>query len=169
MGVEFNNAYQEILLDNLMAIIKQNFVFQTQLKMYEGSEKQKEEIESQFNDLRIKFEELNGLYNQTKNDLKQVDAYKLKAEQSNIFLEEKSRIQTALNESMKKISFLENTINSNNKEINELKTYILKLEEIVPVTKLNKLKNVKTAEIKNELPKIENKLQVKVIENGSSF
>ena len=41
MSVEFSNAYQEILLDNLMSIIKQNFVFQTQLKMTEDVGKQK--------------------------------------------------------------------------------------------------------------------------------
>ena len=41
MSVEFSNAYQEILLDNLMSIIKQNFIFQTQLKLAESSGKQK--------------------------------------------------------------------------------------------------------------------------------
>ncbi len=39
MSVEFSNAYQEILLDNLVAIIKQNFVFQTQLKLAENTGK----------------------------------------------------------------------------------------------------------------------------------
>ena len=36
MSVEFSNTYQEILLDNLVSIIKQNFVFQTQLKLAEN-------------------------------------------------------------------------------------------------------------------------------------
>ena len=46
MSVEFSNAYQEILLDNLVAIIKQNFVFQTQLKLAEDSGKAKDEIQA---------------------------------------------------------------------------------------------------------------------------
>ena len=51
MSVEFSNAYQEILLENLMSIIKQNFMFQTQLKMFEESGKEKEELQAKYNEL----------------------------------------------------------------------------------------------------------------------
>ena len=51
MSVEFSNAYQEILLDNLVAIIKQNFMFQTQLKLAEDSGKVKEELQAKYNEL----------------------------------------------------------------------------------------------------------------------
>ena len=43
MSVEFSNTYQEILLDNLVSIIKQNFIFQTQLKLAENGNKDKSE------------------------------------------------------------------------------------------------------------------------------
>ncbi len=46
MSVEFSNAYQEILLENLMTIIKQNFMFQTQLKLTEDTGKQRAELEA---------------------------------------------------------------------------------------------------------------------------
>ena len=39
MSVEFSNAYQEILLDNFNSVIKQNMMFQTQLKMAEEMQK----------------------------------------------------------------------------------------------------------------------------------
>jgi len=39
MSVEFSNAYQEILLDNFNSVIKQNMMFQTQLKMAEEAQK----------------------------------------------------------------------------------------------------------------------------------
>jgi len=51
MSVEFSNAYQEILLDNLVAIIKQNFIFQTQLKLAEDSGKATAEIQAKYNEL----------------------------------------------------------------------------------------------------------------------
>lgn len=184
MSVEFSNAYQEILLENLMSVIKQNFMFQTQLKLIENTGKQKEEIEKQFLELKKQFDELNTLYNVAKNDLGQIDIYKHKAEQNNTAHEEKTRIQTALNEEMKKtaslkkemddkISELQKSIDSKNNELNELKEYILKLEGIAPVTKLKKVSPPKVFEQKNEIakvetPKIENKLQVKVLD-GSSF
>jgi chromosome segregation ATPase len=194
MSVEFSNAYQEILLDNLTAIIKQNFVFQTQLKLSENVGKQKEESENKFLELQKQFNELNNLYNEAKNELGQIDVYKSKAEQNNSAHEEKSRIQTALNDEMKKSSALQNELQSKESEIlnlkntnqqvvdglhlqiNELNDYIKKLEEIVPVTKLKKLGSVKTIpevkeepvfEEKNDTPKIENKLQ-KVLD-GSAF
>ena len=39
MSVEFSNAYQEILLDNFNSVIKQNMLFQTQLRMSEEAQK----------------------------------------------------------------------------------------------------------------------------------
>ena len=50
MSVEFSNTYQEILFDNLISIIKQNFIFQTQLKIAEESGKVTAEIQTKYNE-----------------------------------------------------------------------------------------------------------------------
>lgn len=176
MSVEFSNAYQDILFDNLMSIIKQNFVFQTQLKMTENLGKNTEELQKKLN-------EITELYNSSKSDLSQLEIYKSKAEMNNSAHEEKNRIQTALNEELKKTSQFKREIEQKdvqvsiaNKEIVDLKKYILSLEELVPVTKLKKLKkeeieSVETVEEKptqnKEYPKIENKIQ-KIVD-GSTF
>lgn len=184
MSVEFSNAYQEILLDNLMSVIKQNFLFQTQIKLSEKVGKEKEEIEKKYNELKVAHDKLLG-------DVKQVEIYKSKAEQNNSAHEEKSRIQSALNEEMKKTSSLKSDLekatkeiddlkkllvnleSNKNQEINQLKEYTTKLEEIAPSTKLKKLNiektNVEKAvfEEKDETPKIKNNLQ-KILD-GSSF
>ena len=55
MSVEFSNAYQEILLDNFNSVIKQNMMFQTQLKMAEEAQKNNK------SDDRLNL--LNGEYN----------------------------------------------------------------------------------------------------------
>jgi predicted RNase H-like nuclease (RuvC/YqgF family) len=176
MSVEFSNVYQEILLENLQSIIKQNFVFQTQLKLVEGSVKEKEE-------LKKKVSELTEICEKSKTDLSQLQSYKIKADNLSSLHEEKNRIQNALNEEMKKNTSLKREIDQkdsqifkNKKEIDELKDYIKTLEEIVPVTKLKKLKSnsvvvqeIKTVTeiVKQETPKIENKIQ-KVLD-GSTF
>jgi uncharacterized protein YPO0396 len=199
MSVEFSNAYQEILLDNLTAIIKQNFIFQTQIKLLENSSKENSE-------LKKKFEELNILYNNAKNDLSQLNVYKTKAESNTSAHEEKNRIQAALNDEMKKTSNLQKELENKNNEINklnneknneikkvelvkqqelsklqvqidDLNNYIQKLEEIAPVNKLKKLnpnKVVSKEEVK--LPVFEEKNEPTKIENkiqkvldGSTF
>jgi chromosome segregation ATPase len=190
MSVEFSNAYQEILIDNLMAVIKQNFVFQTQLKLAEKVGKEKEELSKKVQELSAEGERL-------KNDLKELEVYKNKAEQNTTSTEEKNRIQTALNEEMKKSSALKNDLqnvtreveslkkqiintqnsktkelsdleNKKNKEIEELKLQIEKLEEIASPAKLKKLNSEKeVVEQKDETPKIKNNLQ-KILD-GSSF
>lgn len=104
MSVEFSNAYQEILLDNLMAIIKQNFVFQTQLKISEKNN-------SNNQDLQKKLEELVVVNQQLNSQLSELENYKNKVHQNESAHEEKSRIQTALNEEMKKSAVLINEIN----------------------------------------------------------
>lgn len=143
MSVEFSNAYQEILLDNLMAIIKQNFVFQTQLKLTENTGKEKSELESQINSLIKEIELL-------KIQSKDVENFKMRAEQNTSAHEEKSRIQTALNDTMKQLAavkkqleqkeeFLKETEQNKNKEIADLKEYIKTLEENVPQSKMKKI------------------------------
>ena len=169
MSVEFSNAYQEILLDNLVAIIKQNFLFQTQIKLSEKIGKDKEELDKKYNELKIN-------YDKVINDLKQFEIYKNKAEQNSSAHEEKGRIQIALNEEMKKTSSLKNDLNNASKEIENLKKqlidskkYVEKLEKLIPSAKLKKLNSEpkEVFEEKNETPKIKNNLQ-KILD-GSSF
>jgi chromosome segregation ATPase len=151
MGVDFSNAYQEILLDNLMAVIKQNFIFQTQIKLTEDVSRQKQELEEKYN-------ELNNRYNSIKDDAEQVKNYKLKAEQNNSAHEEKNRIQSALNDSMKKnsalqkeledkTSVLKKELTEKEEKIKSLENYVKVLEENVAVTKLKKINSNKTVEL----------------------
>ena len=139
MSVEFSNAYQEILLENLVSIIKQNFMFQTQIKLLEKIGKDKEEFEKRYNELKVNYDKL-------LTDAKQVEIYKNKAEQNSSAHEEKNRIQTALNEEMKKTSSLKAQIDSISKEkekviveLNNLKDYLEKVKGFVPASKLKKI------------------------------
>jgi len=160
MSVEFSNAYQEILLENLMSVIKQNFIFQTQIKLTEDLGKQKSDLEKNYF-------ELNEKYNQVKGEVELINTYKQKAEQNTSAHEEKSRIQGALNDMMKKSSalqkeledkssVLQKELNDKEEKIKSLETYIRTLESHVAASKLKKINSGKTVELPIE-------------EDGSSF
>ena len=125
MSVEFSNAYQEILLDNLVAIIKQNFVFQTQLKLAEDSGKATAEIQAKYNELIQAYEAVKDL--------------KTKVDVNASAHEDKSRLQGALNDSMKQNTALQKKLEEKDTEIAGLKEYMEKLESIATPSKLKKL------------------------------
>jgi len=153
MNVEFSNAYQEILLDNLVSIIKQNFVFQTQLKLTEDTGKAKVDLEQKYNELVRTYEELKD--------------FKIKAEVNATAHEEKSRLQGALNDAMKKNATLQKDLENKKTEITNLKNYIEKLENIATPSKLKKLNPEKVEEKKVE-QKVTDLFNIKV-NDGSSF
>jgi len=141
MSVEFSNAYQEILLDNLISIIKQNFVFQTQLKLAEDSGKKTAEIQAKYN-------ELLQMYEMAKNQATEAVQVKAQLDGTATLHEEKSRLQTALNDTMKKNTGLQKEIEAKIAEIASLKEYIEKLENIATPSKLKKLNPEKFADEK---------------------
>lgn len=154
MSVEFSNAYQEILLDNLVAIIKQNFIFQTQLKLAEESGKAKNEIQAKYDELIRAHEALKE--------------FKAKADVNASAHEEKSRLQSALNDSMKKITALQKDLEAKDTEIAGLKEYIEKLENIATPSKLKKLNPEKFADEKPVEQPTSDLFAIKV-NDGSSF
>lgn len=165
MSVEFSNAYQDILLENLVSIIKQNFIFQTQLKMSEEGGKSREELQAKYNEL-VKIHEL------AKSQLGEAEKVKAVLDSNSNVHEEKSRLQTALNDTMKKFAGLEKQLDGKNAEIESLKEYINKLENIATPSKLKKLNPEKfSAEEKSvvtEEPAPKTLFDIKV-NDGSTF
>jgi predicted RNase H-like nuclease (RuvC/YqgF family) len=154
MSVEFSNAYQEILLDNLVAIIKQNFVFQTQLKLAENTGKATAEIQEKYNELLQAYEAVKDL--------------KTKVDVNASAHEDKSRLQSALNDSMKQNTALQKQLEEKNTEIAGLNEYIEKLESIATPSKLKKLNPEKFTEENIVEQPVSNLFAIKV-NDGSSF
>ncbi len=154
MSVEFSNAYQEILLDNLVAIIKQNFVFQTQLKLAENTGKATAEIQEKYNELLQAYEVVKDL--------------KTKVDVNASAHEDKSRLQGALNDSMKQNTTLQKQLEEKNTEIAGLNEYIEKLESIATPSKLKKLNPEKFTEENIVEQPVSNLFAIKV-NDGSSF
>jgi len=156
MSVEFSNTYQEILLDNLVSIIKQNFIFQTQLKLAEGGNKDKAELQEKYDTLFSQYESL-------KSQTPELEALRLRVDTNAGAHEEKSRIQSALNDEMKKSVELKGQLEAKSselagknaelevksselagqhQEIVELKNQILKLESSISISKPKKSNSV---------------------------
>jgi predicted nucleic acid-binding Zn-ribbon protein len=142
MSVEFSNTYQEILLDNLVSIIKQNFIFQTQLKLAEGGNKDKVELQEKYDTLFSQYESL-------KSQTPELEALRLRVDTNAGAHEEKSRIQSALNDEMKRSVELKGQLEAKSselagktQEIVDLKNQILKLESSIPTPKPKKSNSV---------------------------
>jgi predicted RNase H-like nuclease (RuvC/YqgF family) len=159
MSVEFSNTYQEILLDNLVSIIKQNFIFQTQLKLAETTGKDKAELQNSY-------DILNGEYSSLREQLSQMEGLKMRVESNDSAHEEKSRIQTALNDELKRSADLKRTLEERDGEISNLKEQILKLESLVPPPKTKKVSPVIVPDIVEPTPLILSKTKVS---DGSTF
>jgi chromosome segregation ATPase len=142
MSVEFSNIYQEVLLENLDVIIKQNFVMQARLKLLEKETDVRAEMQAKINDLTVKHQEA----------LQQIDHtqhYRVQAESNDAIVQEKTRIQSALNDTMRDLGTTKSTLEAREKEIEEMKLRISELEKLVPpASKVVKKVAVKSIEEK---------------------
>jgi hypothetical protein len=168
MSVDFSNAYQEVLLENLDVILKQNFMMQTKLKLFEKEANLRAEMQAKIDDLTVKNQEVLQQVEQTQH-------YRVQAESNDAIVQEKSRIQSALNDTMRELGTTKNSLDSitqelnlKNKEVEEMKSRISELEKLVPpAPKVVKKITVKTEEKPVEISATETeKIKVEV---GGTF
>jgi len=191
--VKFINAYNEIIFDNLSAILRQNIMFQTQLKLLEEQVKEIPKLQEQLaqfssignekseleNKLASETGNLNNRINELTNELnsKNNQLQSLQASDAN-----SHRLQTALNTQAAEIDRLTTRINSFESETNQNKQnfeseiakkddYISQLEEMLPNSKKKKLgieipEPVKVEEI---IPQKNNNVTLKAVANGGTF
>lgn len=155
MSVEFSNAYQEVLLENLDSILKQNFMFQTKLKLFEKEANIKTELQAKLDDVTAK-------YQQALDDVGEAEQYKVQASSNDAIVQEKSRIQSALNDTMQELGKTKTALEKSQARVAEL-------EKLVPPTpKTTKKTTVKTEEKKPDDSASTDLFNIKV-DDGSSF
>jgi predicted RNase H-like nuclease (RuvC/YqgF family) len=139
MDGKFLNVYNEVVLENFNAVLKQNFMFQTQLKFAEEKTKEVGELEkklatltSENSDANILREEINAL----KERISQKDAI---IQSSSNTDNERHRLQTAVNTQMKEIEGLKKTIGDLQQQQKDQQVYVTQLEEMLPNSKKKKL------------------------------
>ena len=139
MDGKFLDVYNEVILENFNAVLKQNFMFQTQIKFAEEKAKEVGELEkklaaltSENSDANILREEINAL----KETVSQKDAI---IQSSSNTDNERHRLQTAVNNQMKEIEGLKKTIGDLQQQQKDQQTYVTQLEEMLPNSKKKKL------------------------------
>lgn len=155
MSVEFSNAYQEVLLENLDSILKQNFMFQTRLKLFEKEANIKTELQAKLDDVTAK-------YQQALEQVGEAEQYKVQASSNDAIVQEKSRIQSALNDTMRELGATKAALEKSQARVAEL-------EKLVPpAPKTTKKTTVKTEEKKPDDSASTDLFNIKV-DDGSSF
>ena len=168
MSVEFSNAYQEVLLENLDVILKQNFMMQARLKLFEKETNLRAEMQAKIDELTAKHQEALEQIGQTQH-------YRTQAESNDAIVQEKTRIQSALNDTMRELGTTKNSLDSitqqlnlKNKEVEEMKSRISELEKLIPpAPKVVKKPTVKTEEKSVEISATETKKEE--VEVGGTF
>ena len=168
MSVEFSNAYQEVLIENLDVILKQNFMMQARLKLFEKETNLRAEMQAKIDELTAKHQEALEQIGQTQH-------YRTQAESNDAIVQEKTRIQSALNDTMRELGATKNSLDSitqqlnlKNIEVEEMKSRISELEKLIPpAPKVVKKITVKTEEKPVEISATETeKIKVEV---GGTF
>ena len=164
--VNFINAYNEVILENFTAVLKQNFMFQTQIKFFEErvsvipglQEKgnlydsviaEKVELQNKISSLTSENENKDNIIKNTTNS----DA-------------DKHRLQTALNEQAKELERLSNKVTNVEKDIADKNYYIKQLEDMLPNSKRKKLGLEIIESIKEEVEEVKSTEKVSVKEDN---
>ena len=139
MDTKFLTYFNEVAQENFIAVVKQNLVFQAQIKLLdeevqkipglletiEGLEETKKEVQGlveEITDLRNQLSNKESIIKNNSNS----DA-------------DKHRIQTALNTQAQELQKLNKRIADMEKQTDEQKEYIAQLEEMLPNSKKKKL------------------------------
>lgn len=144
MDVKFQNAYVEVLLDNFMSVVKQNIMFQAQLKTSIDSNEELIKTKNALDELSRKYLECEKQITESGNLINALKVDNTNKENQIVnttsLQKEKDRLQVAANDFMRKIEVLQSNVNTLTNQLNSQNKYIESLEALVPVTKLKKIK-----------------------------
>ena len=162
----FINAYNEVVLENFTAVLKQNFMFQTQIKFLEERVNTIPALEEKGNlydsVVREKLELQNKISSLTSENENKDNIIK----NSNNSDADKHRLQTALNEQAKELERLSNKVTNVEKDIADKNYYIKQLEDMLPNSKRKKLGLEIIESIKEEVEEVKSTEKVSVKEDN---
>jgi hypothetical protein len=180
MDVRLQNAYVEVLLSNFMEVVKQNLMFQAQLEVNKNNVREAEDSIRKLKevaDSNIQYQnqsvEKDKIINQLTTER---DNLKSSAGSNNSVLQERDRLQNAVNDYMRQLkdtqlevlkvkSESQDVLLQNNNRIEELTKYVTRLEAVVSA---NKLKKVKLGEIvQPDSPEFTDKMSLEITSNDS--
>lgn len=192
MDAKFLNTYNEVILDNFNAVLKQNFLFQTQIKVLEEQVKEKSELETKLASLSSENNDISELRGEIDGLKDELNNKNLAIQNLNNTDSERHRLQTAVNNQMKEIEGLKSQVgslqNGKDSEVQSVKNqkdsvikllkdkekeqldYIAQLEEMLPNSKKKKLGiELPTTEKELTIPVKDEMNVLKFTSNGGTF
>ena len=139
MDGKFLDVYNEVILENFNAVLKQNFMFQTQIKFAEEKAKEVGELEKKLATLTSENSDANILREEIKTLNERISQKEAIIQSSSNTDNERHRLQTAVNNQMKEIEGLKKTIGDLQQQQKDQQTYVTQLEEMLPNSKKKKL------------------------------
>jgi hypothetical protein len=173
MDVKFLNKYNEVALENFVAVVKQNILFQAQIAAL-GEEVQRiPDLEKQAAEIEEMKEKMDYLKEDNLTLAKELNNKISFIEESGKTDADRFRLQTAVNNQMKENESLKNITVSLQNKLKEQTEYIAKLEDMLPKTAKKKLgiaqEQEKSEEIgQNEGEKIDD-VKLNNISSGGTF
>lgn len=164
--IKFLEKYNEAAIENFVAVVKQNILFQAQIAALSEENQLVPELQKQIIDFEpikealVKLKDENiGLTQELNNKINIIES----ANKSDA---EKYRLQTSLNEQSREIERLNNGLSALQEQLKEQTEYIAKLEDMLPKTAKKKLGI--TQEETPSKDSIDNE-ETKPLSNGGSF
>jgi len=139
MDGKFLDVYNEVILENFNAVLKQNFMFQTQIKFAEEKAKEVGELEKKLATLTSENSDANILREEIKTLNERISQKEAIIQSSSNTDNERHRLQTAVNNQMKEIEGLKKTIGDLQQQQKDQQAYVTQLEEMLPNSKKKKL------------------------------
>jgi hypothetical protein len=137
--IKFLEKYNESAIDNFVAVVKQNILFQAQVAYLSDQLAHTEELRKQIAEFEPVKEALVRLRDENINLTNELNNKITIIESANKSDAEKYRMQTALNEQSREIERLSSVTISLQEKEKEQTEYIAKLEEMLPKTAKKKL------------------------------
>ena len=137
--IKFLEKYNEAAIDNFVAVVKQNILFQAQVAYLSDQVAHTDELRKQIAEFEPVKEALVKLRDENINLTNELNSKITIIESANKSDAEKYRMQTSLNEQSREIERLTNATVSLQEQVKEQTDYIAKLEEMLPKTAKKKL------------------------------
>lgn len=169
--IKFLEKYNESAIDNFVAVVKQNVLFQAQISYLSEQNAQIGELQKQIIDFEPVKEALVKLRDENISLANELNNKTTIIESANKSDAEKYRLQTSLNEQSREIERLTNGLVAAQEKVDEQTKYIAKLEEMLPKTAKKKL-GITPEQIVEETNQVEGNIDDELadpLSSGGSF
>lgn len=164
--IKFLQKYNETALDNFVAVVKQNIIFQAQLAYLSDENANIPELKKQLEEMAALKLVLVKMQEENVNLKNELNSKITIIESANKSDAEKYRLQTAVNTQMRELEVFKQGVFSSQEKIKEQDKYIARLEEMLPKSARKKLGITPEETIQEET--VDNDVQ-QTLSSGGNF